>query len=118
MKFFLGSLEIDDGEGYHLIPLKAESDQRAIEESEDLLKTDDCPVSEHCYTVMPQTVLEKWHDAIERALDKDVSAHWTPEDIMDRKKCSRDEAIEFLQENRKHIQDAMVQAGWDAIDAL
>lgn len=43
---------------------------------------------------------------------------WSPEDITERFKATKLEAVEFLEENEKYIVEAMIQAGWDVIDSL
>jgi len=49
---------------------------------------------------------------------------WTVNDVQDaseecgRKRMTKKEAEVFLAENTKWIKEAMVQAGWDAIESL
>lgn len=41
---------------------------------------------------------------------------WHPEDIMDlRDEMTHDQAIMFLERNSKHLQDVMIERGWEAI---
>lgn len=44
---------------------------------------------------------------------------WSPVDIFDlRPDWTYEQAEEFLQKHGKYIQEAMVRAGWDAIETL
>lgn len=50
---------------------------------------------------------------------KYAKVSWNTVDILDLKpNWTEDQAEEFLSNNEHHIQDAMVQAGWEAIDTL
>ncbi len=43
---------------------------------------------------------------------------WHVEDLEDLTDMSRTQAEEWLENNAKYIQDAMVEAGWTAMDTL
>lgn len=48
-----------------------------------------------------------------------AKVEWSPEDVLTvRPNMSFEEAEEFLQNNQKYIQDAMVELGWDVIRHL
>lgn len=48
-----------------------------------------------------------------------ASVSWCAEDIQTlRPEWAVHQCLDFLVENDRHIQDAMVQAGWDAIESL
>lgn len=48
-----------------------------------------------------------------------ASVSWSPGDIQSlRPDWPLAQCIDFLVENGRYIQDAMVQAGWDAIESL
>lgn len=44
---------------------------------------------------------------------------WSIEDVQEKRpKWSKQRCADWLAENAKHIQEAMISAGWDAIEAL
>lgn len=48
-----------------------------------------------------------------------AKVEWSPEDVLTvRPRMSLEEASEFLQNNQRHIQDAMVELGWEVIKNL
>lgn len=51
--------------------------------------------------------------------EKFATTSWMAEDVLTlRPNWTRDQAEEFLNENEKHINEAMVSAGWTAIETL
>lgn len=48
-----------------------------------------------------------------------AAVRWSIDDVLSlRPKMTPEAAEEFLVENQKYIQDAMVEAGWAAMEAL
>ena len=48
-----------------------------------------------------------------------AAVSWCADDIQTvRPEMTTQECLDFLVDNAKYIQDAMVQSGWDAIEAL
>lgn len=70
------------------------------------------------YTVMTDAEVRKLTEAMLDGTGTYVWTAWRVEDIMDARKCSRQEAEDWLDENFKHLQDACVQAGFEAIKNL
>lgn len=50
---------------------------------------------------------------------KFAKVEWTAEDVQTlREDMSTEEAESFLQNNQKHIQDRLVELGWEVIETL
>lgn len=70
------------------------------------------------YAVLDAGQMHQIMRGLQDGLGLRASVHWKAEDVMERKKCSRAKAEDWLSENRKYIEDAMVQAGWSVIETL
>lgn len=52
-------------------------------------------------------------------MKKFAKVEWTAEDVQTlREDMSTEEAESFLQNNQKHIQDRLVELGWEVIETL
>ena len=47
-----------------------------------------------------------------------ANVSWTPDDVLTLFDISREEAEDWLIQNEQHIQEALVQRGWDVLEEL
>lgn len=119
-KLFLVPVEWLPSYGTEIAQLKARTQRGARAEVARLLdrETTVGPKVPEGYTVMNDGELYMLKKAIEKALGIYAVISWAPEDVKERKKISLKKAREWLEENEKHVAEASVRGGWDAIETL
>ena len=70
------------------------------------------------YTVLNESQMRQIMQGLQDGLGLWASVHWTADDVMSVKKCSRQKAEQWLEENHKWLSEAGVKAGWEVIQML
>lgn len=118
LKLFLVPFEWLPDYGNEIRVLNSKTHKGASREVQKMLDKPVGPPVPEGYTVMEESQLHAMLRSIQDALDLWASVHWTVDDVMAQKKCSRAKALEWMQTNSKYLTDASVRGGWDAIQTL